>query len=50
MRGRGIHEFVTERAPCASRVASLKAVGCRVLYEPCYTRYWDQLLEVLRKR
>jgi hypothetical protein len=42
--------FVTDRAPCASRVASLKAVGCHVLYEPCHTLYWEQLLEVLRKR
>jgi len=41
--------FVTDRVPSASRIALLKAVGCHVLYEPCHTRYWDQLLEVLRK-
>jgi hypothetical protein len=40
--------FITDRAPCTSRVASLKAVGCRVLYEPCRDRYWEQLLKVLR--
>jgi hypothetical protein len=42
--------FVTDRVLPASRIALLKSVGCRVLYEPCHTRYWEQLLKVLQKR
>ncbi len=42
--------FISDRVLCASQVELLEAVGCRVLYEQCHTRYWAQLLQTLRKR